>query len=66
MREPRQSRLSYYYLRLELSRRFFVPKKGEKMLILWLILNALGLLALVIIYGFIAIAVKSFVKELKK
>jgi hypothetical protein len=36
------------------------------MLILWLILNALGLLALVIICGFIAIAVKSFVKELKK
>lgn len=56
---------AYLALRVNLGA-FFVPKKGEKMLILWLILNALGLLALVIICGFIAIAVKSFVKELKK
>lgn len=36
------------------------------MFIWQLILNALGLLVLVIICGFIAIAVKSFIKELKK
>ena len=41
-------------------------KKGEDMFIWQLILNALGLLVLVISCGFIAIAVKSFVKELKK
>ncbi|SQG78792.1 Uncharacterised protein [Streptococcus gallolyticus] len=36
------------------------------MFIWQLILNALGLLVLVIICGLIAIAVKSFIKELKK
>lgn len=35
------------------------------MFIWQLILNALGLLVLVIICGFVAIAVKSFIKELK-
>lgn len=36
------------------------------MFIWQLVLNALGLFVLVIIVGFIAVAVKSFVKELRK
>lgn len=56
---------AYLALRVSLGA-FFVLKKGEDMFIWQLILNALGLLVLVIICGFIAIAVKSFIKELKK
>ena len=36
------------------------------MFIWQLVLNALGLFVLVIVAGFIAVAVKSFVKELRK
>lgn len=51
---------------LEKSKCFFVAKKETDMFIWQLILNALGLLVLVIICGFIASAVKGFIKVLKK